>query len=202
MSTIKLESVNSATFLVSGKAYSKGDYLIRYTESSNNSSGVVAEGIKSLVSIAEKFTGVRIVSDALFTDFVDSTGTVYGTFDIFTKALQALINPGTGVATDLISDKGVVTQITTIATAVELNTVNGIVTTVSSTLAADTSASFTVTNSKVFATSNVQLTPLYSGTGVVHLEVVSTANGSFVVKITNIGTAVLNNVVKVQFLVA
>jgi hypothetical protein len=68
--------------------------------------------------------------------------------------------------------------------------------------AADASFEFVVTNTKVTTASNIQLTPIYAGTtGAIVTRVKSVANGSFVVVVTYVGTAVLNAVAKVQFLV-
>ncbi len=91
MSTIKLESVNGAVFLLSGKAYAKGEYKVIYSENGNDSNGVLLEPIKSLVTIRDKTGGMPIVTDELYTNFIDSEGDAYADFDTFTKALQALI---------------------------------------------------------------------------------------------------------------
>ena len=90
---------------------------------------------------------------------------------------------------------------TNITTGVTLNVQNGIVTTVSSTLAADASANFTVTNNKVTATSNVIPNVIYAGAGNAEAKIYSISDGSFVVKLTNTGTAALNAAVKVGFIV-
>ena len=66
--------------------------------------------------------------------------------------------------------------------------------------AADTSFNFTVNNDKVQETSTIMLTPVYAGTtGDVKAVLVSQTKGSFVVKVSNVGVAVLNTVAKIQF---
>ncbi len=100
-----------------------------------------------------------------------------------------------------ITEKGTVTQITAITTGVTLNKQSGLITTVSSTLAAGANASFTVTNSKCFSDSVIMLTVDDSASaGLAKLNVQNIANGSFKVNITNIhGANAFNNVIKIHF---
>jgi len=98
---------------------------------------------------------------------------------------------------------GTVTQLTSITTAVTLNTFNGVITSVSSTLAANAKTFFTVNNSNVTSTSRIIVSAQYdeAATGIVVLGVSDIAAGTFKVVISNGGNAVLNNVVKVHFMV-
>ena len=100
-----------------------------------------------------------------------------------------------------VTEKGTVTQNTAITTAVTLNKQSGVITTVSSTLAAGSNASFTVNNNKCYSDSVVMLTVDDSASaGLAKLNVQSVANGSFVVNITNIhGANASNNVIKIHF---
>jgi hypothetical protein len=100
-------------------------------------------------------------------------------------------------------DNGTVTQATSITTAVTLNTFNGVITTVSSTLAANATTFFTVNNSNVTAASRILVTAQYdeAATGIVVLSVSDIAAGSFKVVISNGGNAALNNVVRVHFMI-
>ena len=92
---------------------------------------------------------------------------------------------------------------TSITTAVTLNAFNGVITTVSSTLAANAKTFFTVNNSNVTTTSRIIVSAQYdeAATGIVVLGVSDIAAGSFKVVISNGGNAALNNVVKVHFMV-
>ena len=92
---------------------------------------------------------------------------------------------------------------TSITTAVTLNTFNGVITTVSSTLAANANTFFTVNNSNVTATSRIIVSAQYyeAATGIVVLSVSDIAAGSFKVVISNGGNAALNNVVRVHFMI-
>lgn len=92
-----------------------------------------------------------------------------------------------------------VTQATNKTTAVTVNGQKGVITTVALVDAADTEFEFTVTNSSVRADSLILLTPEYNGTGAVALQIKSVAAGSFIVKVRNVGTAVLNAVSKIHF---
>jgi hypothetical protein len=93
-----------------------------------------------------------------------------------------------------------VVQSSSKTTSVTANGYDGIITTVALTDAADTSFNFTVNNDKVQETSTIMLTPIYAGTtGDVKAVLVSQTKGSFVVKVSNVGVAVLNAVAKIQF---
>lgn len=117
-------------------------------------------------------------------------------FYVFSKQFNALVDK-----VNTLLGRGTVTQATSITTAVTLNKRSGIVTTVSSTLAANAEAEFTVNNSFVESDSVVILTGLYNGDSHVSLNVRSVADGSFVVVLANSGSVALNATVGVQFLV-
>lgn len=100
-------------------------------------------------------------------------------------------------------DTGTVTQATSITTGVTLSTMSGQITTVSTTLAAGSDATFQVTNTKVAAT-DVVVAHLAStssaGTPVVVVSAV--AAGSFDLTITNLHAAnALNNTLTINFAV-
>ena len=98
---------------------------------------------------------------------------------------------------------GTVTQASSITTGVTLNADAGVVTTVSSTIAADdSSASFTLTNSFIKSTSVIELTAGTAGNGIPHPVIVSQTAGSMVIRLYNEHrTAALNNTVKIHFLI-
>lgn len=98
-----------------------------------------------------------------------------------------------------------VVQITSKTTPVKCNSYDGIITTVALTDAADTAFDFVVNNEKVRKSTNgsaatVLLTPEYAGTtGAPIVRLVSVAKGTFTVRVTNVGTAVLNAACKIHF---
>lgn len=97
-----------------------------------------------------------------------------------------------------------VTQGTSITTAVTVNALNGVVTTVSSTLAANAKTFFTVNNSNVVAGSKILVSVQYdeAATGIPVVGVSDITTGSFKVVLSNAaGVDALNNVVKVHFLI-
>lgn len=96
-----------------------------------------------------------------------------------------------------------VTQATSITTGVTLNADAGVITTVSSTIAADdSSASFTFTNSFIKSTSVIQLTAGTAGNGCPYAQITSQTSGSAVLRLYNLHrTAALNNTVKIHFLI-
>jgi hypothetical protein len=100
-------------------------------------------------------------------------------------------------------DTDTVTQLTSITTPVKINAHNGVITTVSSTLAANAKTSFTVLNDKVTATSKVLLTVQYGGAaaGIPSLILGIVQAGSFGVTIGNGGNAALNQAVRIHFMI-
>lgn len=101
-------------------------------------------------------------------------------------------------------NKGTVTQGTSITTGVTLNAVAGTITTVSSTLAADTTATFTVTNSEVTASSIILASLSYptTATGEPVIDRIVPASGSFTITIRNVSAAAaLNDVMAISFVV-
>lgn len=107
------------------------------------------------------------------------------------EPLQSLYNTGT------------VTQLTSITTAVTLDTLNGVITTVSSTLAANAKTSFAVNNSNVTPTSRILVSVEYNtfATGIPVVSVSGLKYGAFAVVLSNGGNAALNDVVKVHFMI-
>jgi len=99
-------------------------------------------------------------------------------------------------------NKGTVTQLTSITTPVTINTHSGIITTVSSTIASLSEATFIVNNNKVTTTSIILLTALYSGNGNAVATIGSTvSNGAFRITIANTQTTALNSIVKIHFMI-
>lgn len=95
------------------------------------------------------------------------------------------------------------TQITSISNDVDVDGLNGIITTVSSTLAANAKTSFTVNNPNVKATSKVLVSLQYANTaaGIPVVGVSSVIDGKFGILLANGGNAALNAVVKIHYLV-
>ena len=213
MSLIKLENTNANVFTVKGIPYLKGQYRIEYNKiDTTGADGEVSTANKESVGV--KLTALSKNLDPnvqepwkgykSYKSFLDSTETAYADFDTFALALANMVAlPNNAATSDLISDKGTVTQASSITTGVTLSNANGVVTTVSSTLAADTSANFTITNTKVTTASNIQVSATYAGTqGAVAVNVVSVSSGSFVLKVLNLSsTQALNAAIKINFLV-
>ena len=101
-------------------------------------------------------------------------------------------------------DTANVTQITSITTAVTVDALNGVITTVSSTLAANAKTFFTVNNALVAAGSRIIVSVEYdeAATGIPVVGISDIATGSFKVVLSNAaGVDALNNVVKVHYLI-
>ena len=187
---MKIEVIDSRTFAVDGNRYQRGDYSPQYR---NQSVKLVHEQTGHIIGGGIDFTP--------WTKFKDSSNAAYADYATFVTALSTIIQPA-DAETTISNDKGTVTQLTSKTTGVTLSKLNGVITTVALSDAADTGFEFTVTNTKVAATSNVQLTPIYAGTqGVINARIKSVADGSFVVVVTNSGTQALNAVAKIAFVV-
>lgn len=103
---------------------------------------------------------------------------------------------------EFLGDNATVTQQTAISTAVTINSASGQITTVSSTLPANSNANFTVNNSEVTTTSTILLTVEHPGAGIPLVTVdAPPANGSFVIRIYNIDTNPFNDTLTIHFLV-
>jgi hypothetical protein len=99
-------------------------------------------------------------------------------------------------------DTANVTQLTAITTAVTVNAHNGIITTVSSTLAGGSNAAFTVNNSKVTTASKILLTVNHPGAGIPVLITEAVANGSFAIRIYNVSASTaFNNILEISYLI-
>ena len=101
------------------------------------------------------------------------------------------------------ANKGTVTQATSTTTGVTLNNNSGTITCFTSTAATTVAAEFTLTNSNINANSIVLgMINAYSGTtGHPAVTSIICSAGSALIKVTNTGTAVLNGVYKVSFIV-
>lgn len=118
---------------------------------------------------------------------------------------------GDGVTVDgvVMKDGGVVvakanvTQATSITTTVVANGPSGTITTVSSTIAADASETFTVTNSFATTTSNIQLTARTAGAGIPVPTIGTKSNGSFTIKLYNAhSSSAFNNTILIDYLIS
>jgi hypothetical protein len=101
-------------------------------------------------------------------------------------------------------DNGTVTQLTSITTAVTINAHNGVITTVLTPIAAGgTSAGFVVNNSNVTSSSRILLSCEFPaiGNGIPNAFVTNISNGSFTIRIANGGAFILNQAVKVHFMI-
>lgn len=99
--------------------------------------------------------------------------------------------------------KGTVTQLVDVTTAVTINAAAGIVTTFTETLAANGAQAFTVNNSFV-GPDTIVLATIQDYTGTTGLPTVivdNIASSSFQLVVQNGGSAALNGILKISFLV-
>jgi hypothetical protein len=115
--------------------------------------------------------------------------------------ITSLNSTDINISGTLVITKTAVTQLSTISTTVVANTQSGVITTVSSTLASNASATFTVTNSKVSASSMIQLTASTAGAGIPVASVNTIGSGTFNIRLYNAGSAALDNTVRIDFIV-
>lgn len=135
------------------------------------------------------------------TDTTESTSTSTGAL---------IVDGGAAIAKSLFLGsainiaKGNITQTGAITTGVATGAkAAGIITTVSSTLAAGSNAAFIVTNALVTSASSIQLTVDDSASaGLAKLNVQTIGAGVFTVNITNVHAAnAFNNVIKIHYLI-
>lgn len=107
------------------------------------------------------------------------------------------------VSSDLSSaTKTNVTQLTSITTGVTASGVAGVITTVSSTLAADATTNFTVTNTRCLSTSVVIVqVQEYGGAGAVVATADNVADGSFDIRLQSVDTVALDAVIGIGYIV-
>lgn len=187
---MKIERINSGTVKIGDASYKTSDVIVVQDQGRGTISINVKNGTYSPV----------ILSDKKFSYYQNPAGVAYTSFADASAAIAAAIAEGDGVSS-VLSDKAAVTQATNKTTAVVSNTLNTKITTVALTDAADAAFSFTFTNSKIAATSNVLWTvDMNAGTGkaIIH---VTPAAGSAVVTVTNAGTAAFNTAIKIGLVV-
>jgi len=151
----------------------------------------------SIETISNKyFLGTKISNVKILSSKIDEMITAIN--DFATSLTTALVTSDKVTVT-----KGNVTQITAITTGVTTNAGAGVITTVSSTLAAGINGSFKVTNNKVTSTSVIQLTADDKATaGWARVNVQDVANGEFYINVTNIHpTNAFNGIIKIHFVV-
>lgn len=187
---MKIERVNSLTFKLDEASYNTGT-VIPKQDAGRGTISLYIQDAGALIPIirGKKWDTFTDAADAAFADFAEASA-----------YLAAAIAPGDGVSS-VLSDYAAVTQITTKTTTVVSNTLNTKITTVALSDAADTAFSFTFTNSKIAATSNVLATvDMVAGTGkgIIH---VTPAAGSATVTVTNVGTAAFNAAIKIGLVV-
>jgi hypothetical protein len=91
-----------------------------------------------------------------------------------------------------------VVQATNKTTVVTASYKNCIIQTVPLTDAAGTFFSFNVINKQFYPEQNIQVTPVYSGTGVPHVTLVSQTKWGFIVQVHNVGAAAFNAPLKIN----
>lgn len=190
-----IASNSDVLFQLGTEYYPKGQYLPRYSYKS---------GVLALEIVYEDAPNAPLLEATQWTQFTDVNEDPYADEEAFMLAVgNLLVLSGAGSSSVLFTDQGAVTQGTSITTGVELNNRVGTITTVSSTLAADASTTFTLTNSNITATSRIFLNAVYAtaATGMPYVSVSSKAAGSCVIELTNVGTAALNAVVGIDFLI-
>ncbi len=136
------------------------------------------------------------VTDTSTLDTVVITGEILGPDDTYSVAIGGLIIEDG----HLQVNKTAAVQDTSITTGVIVNNRSAFsITTVSSTLATNTSATFTVTSNLVTANSIIMISAATAGTGIPVATVLSKTAGSFDVKLYNSGTAAFNNTIRIDF---
>lgn len=174
------------------------DYILKNRNLDGiNAAPVLFQEFNELVDSNNEIDGrVEDLEAGTFSGDITTSGDVYATG--FIGTLQGDVN-----TSSLTIDTNTVTQLTSISTGVTVTKRSGVITTVSSTLAADSSASFVVTaTGLVTTTSRVLLTVEYGGNGVPVCTLSTVATNSFTVKLYNAHpSAAFNNTLKIHYLI-
>ena len=105
-------------------------------------------------------------------------------------------------ANEVILNKGTVTQKISITNGVTINKAAGTITTVSSTIAHDAAASFTVTNSYAKSDSVIVVSAKTAGAGIPVATVDIKTNGSFGITLINAASsAAFNDTISIDFII-
>lgn len=138
----------------------------------------------------------------------DATGTVAlitgSSGQVMYNLAGALAGSNLGISSGAfgyVSGGGTVTQATSKTTGVTLNTVCGQVTMNAAALAADTTATFTLTNSTIAATDVLILNHVSGGTAGSYLLNAQAAAGSAAINVRNITAASLSEAIVIRFAV-
>lgn len=118
------------------------------------------------------------------------------------RVASAAITMYTNHCADRVAESGAVTQGTSVTTGVTLDSARGIITTFTQTLAVGATNTFVVTNNYASADSTIIASvSSYAGTGIPIVFVTNTTDGSFNILLTNVGSAILNAPVIINFMV-
>ncbi len=106
-----------------------------------------------------------------------------------------------GYSTSALGVGGTAVQDTSKSTTITLNKLTGLIATANSALAAGASATFTLNNNQIGANDGFYITPYYGYIDPYNykIETISTFNGGARIKITNISTGSLNDIVQFKF---
>lgn len=152
--------------------------------------------VKLLCSLSESLASSAGLK-ALIGDETGSGALVFATS-------PTLVTPvlGTASATGITITKVNGQQTTSLTTAIVANGYAGVLQTIAPSIASGASVLIPVTNNKVLTSSTIKLTLEYpdSGTGIPHVVISSVANGSFVIKVTNLHASnTINTVMKFHY---
>lgn len=149
---------------------------------------------------------VRWRVDGSTGNFLSATDNTYdigdGSFNPRTiRASTSILAKGTGGIGYTTGAGGTVTQATSKATGVTLNTVTGEITMDAAALAADTSVSFTLTNSAIAAADLVAVTHHSAGTAGAYTVTGQAAAGSATITVRNVTAGSLSEAIVLKFAV-
>jgi hypothetical protein len=147
---------------------------------------------------ANTFTGVQTMTSPSLT--TPAIGAATGTSLAVTGAITSSGGTGSGVGY-ATGAGGTTTQATSKSTSVTLSKLCGTITMNGAALAADTTVSFTLTNTFVAATDFVAVQHASAGTLGAYNFAVAPASGSVVISVRNINTASLSEAIVLRFVV-
>jgi len=170
-------------------AYSKLSLSDSIVNADINASAAIADTKLAAISTAGKVSGTAITSGNIGTS---------GSFATSSSITSSSASAGIGYATGA---GGTVTQATSKATAVTLNTITGQITCNAASLAAATIVSFTLTNSSIAASDVIVVNHVSTGTRGAYTINAAAAAGSATISIRNNTAAALAEAIVIGFAV-
>lgn len=195
VTTLNLQVGGTTVIAVSAAGPSFGAGVdLTFTGTTGTNDIVLTNALADALSITDGAADIIVIDTSTAGNVITITGAVRGDAAITSSGATAGIGYATGAG-------GTVTQITSKATGVGINAVTGIITMNGAALAADTTVSFTLTNTAIVATDAVIVLHESVGTLGAYSFASTAAAGSAVIAVHNNTPGSLSEAIVLRFVV-